>query len=107
MNKPNAAFDYEQAKRNKENQGLNMGRHPFGKRPTTAVLAWRPKKPFVTFEKAFNMRGKQQELDEKHLHAKIMNDCIQTNNLKHVPEHLLPSGELAWVKPKSLRRSHS
>ena len=108
MNKVNAHFDAEHARMNKENQGFNMGRHPPHKRPTTAVIAWRPRKPFLTFEKAFNTKGQQQVHDAKRLHAKIMNDCIQTNNLKSVPEHLLPTGELAWVKPaKPLVRSKS
>ena len=46
MNEVNAHFD----RLDKENHGFNMGR-VYGDRPTTAVLAWRPNTPFLTYEK--------------------------------------------------------
>ena len=38
------------AQEEKENLGFNAGRRT-GKRPSTAVLAWRPETPFLTYEK--------------------------------------------------------
>ena len=81
-----------------------MGRN-YGQRPATSVLAWRPRNPFITYEKEFLSRAQVHEFDRKSLHAKIMDDCIQQRNQKYVPELLLPTGELAWAPKKP--RSHS
>lgn len=89
MNKPNAYFD----KLMKENLGFNTGRHEL-KRPTTAVLAWRPKIPFLTFEKAMPTRGETELFNQKQLHAKVMNDRVMENNLRkfvHSPDRVKPA----------------
>lgn len=108
MNDANAHFDKLQAQMNKENLGFNVGRHD-GKRPSTAVLAWRPNKPFLTYEQRCLTKGQEQDFNNKRLHAKVMNDRVQTYNQQFVPEHLLPKEGLAWVKKsdKPLKKSRS
>ena len=46
----------------KENHGFNKGRHE-GQRPSTAILAWRPRNPFLTYEKAALTKAQQHELN--------------------------------------------
>ena len=90
MNEPNAHFD----RLEKENQGFNIGRHE-GQRPTSATLAWRPRNPFLTYEKPALTDAQIQEFDSKKLHATIMNDRVQTYNQQFVLEELLPS-DCGW-----------
>ena len=71
MNEANAHFD----KLEKENQGFNVGRHQ-GARPTSAVLAWRPRNPFLTYEKPTLTDAQEHVLAQKQLHAKIMTDRL-------------------------------
>lgn len=56
-----------------------MGRHE-RERPNTAVLAWRPRNPFLTYEKATLNDAQLYELENKKLHAKIMDDRVQIYN---------------------------
>ncbi len=79
MNETNAYFDKQQALMNKENQGFNMGRHGI-QRPSSAVIAWRPQNPFLTYEKTCLTNGEIENFTNKSLHAKIMNDRVQVNN---------------------------
>ena len=92
MNEPNAHFD----RLEKENQGFNVGRHE-GQRPSTAVLAWRPRNPFLTYEKPVLTSGQLQELEGRQLHAKIMNERVQIYNQQFVPDELLPS-DCGWKR---------
>ena len=66
MNEANAHFDREMEKMRqrmeKENQGFNMGRHEL-QRPSTAILAWRPRNPFVTYEKAALTQAERHEFN--------------------------------------------
>lgn len=64
MNEQNAHFDKLQAQAMKENQGFNIGRHE-NQRPTTAVLTWRPKKPFLTYEKKVTTKGEDEVFYQK------------------------------------------
>jgi len=107
MNEANAYFDKLRARMDKENQGFNAGRLN-GQRPSTATLNWRPKKPFLTFEKACPTTAQEKDFNSKRLRAKVMNDRIQVFNLQSVPDHLLPSRGLAWVKQSEpVKRSRS
>ena len=92
MDEPNAHFD----KLGKENQGFNVGRHE-GKRPTSAILAWRPRNPFLTYEKATLTDAQLEEMDSKKLHSTIMNDRVQIYNQQFVEDELLPS-QCGWKK---------
>ena len=78
-----------------------MGRHGI-QRPSSAVIAWRPQNPFLTYEKTCLTNGEIENFTNKSLHAKVMNDRVQVNNQnKFVPEHLLPTDSLAWVKKEA------
>ena len=61
------------------------------------MLAWRPRNPFLTYEKATLTNGQIQELENKQLHAKIMNDRVQIYNQQFVPDELLPS-DCGWKR---------
>ena len=102
MNRPNAHFDKVMQERLvKENQGFNMGRRT-GTRPTTAVLAWRPANPFLTYERDPMTEAESKVFNSKHIHAKVMNDRIMVNNQAFVPGFYEPPS-----KSKTLKKSHS
>lgn len=102
MNEQNTHFDKLMAMAPKENQGFNIGRHE-RQRPTTAVLAWRPEKPFLTYEKKVTPKGEVELSNNKLLHAKIMNDRVMENNLRK----FVPSKEGKVVKIAPVGRSQS
>ena len=79
MDSPNAYFNKQQERLNKENQGFNVGRKA-GERPSTAVQMWRPKNPFLTYEKPFPTKAMLKDFTQKRLHAKVMNERVQVYN---------------------------
>ena len=100
MNEANAHFD----KLDKENQGFNVGRHQGGGRPTSAILAWRPRIPFLTYEKPTLTHVQEHIHTNKRLHAKVMDDRVQIYNQQFVPNDLLPS-DCGWKKESKDRKA--
>ena len=95
MNEANAHFDEIFDTFLKENQGFNCGRHERG-RPSTAILGWRPNKPFLTYERAPMTKGQNQVHTVKRMHSKVMNDRVQVYNTRFVA-----------AENKKMARSHS